>query len=93
MKVWQGIDHGILSQSGRVSRRSEKLAKVRNYEKLFPDGFPCPKAPPQLDEAVILRQQAAELRALADRGMSPGKHRAAATRLEDRAAQLEAEKL
>ena len=93
MKAWQGIDHGILSSSGRVSRRSEKLAKIRNYALLFPDGFPAPQAPAQLDEVVILRQQAAELRDLADRGMSPRKHRVAADRLEARAAQLEAEQL
>jgi len=88
MKAWQGIDHGVLSASGRVSRRSEKLAKARNYAILFPDGFPCPQPPPQPTQAEALYRQAAQLRELADRGMSPTKYRKKATKLEAEAARL-----
>jgi len=85
MKTPQGIDHGVLSPSGHVSKRSEKLAKERNYKLLFPDGFPCPQAPPQPEEARLLRRQATELRELAARGMHPRKYRTEADCLDAQA--------
>ena len=80
--TWQGIDHGVLSQSGHVSKRSERIMKARNYTALFPDGFPSPKPPPQPEEAVILRRKAGQLRELASRGMHPKKYNREADRLE-----------
>jgi hypothetical protein len=64
------IDHGILSPSGHVSRRSERLAKAEARRVLFPDGFPEPIRP-MVSERESLLRNAAQLRELAARGMKP----------------------
>lgn len=42
MEDWPILDHGILSPSGRVSRRAEKAAKERVRKELFGPGIPYP---------------------------------------------------
>ena len=76
------IDHSTLSPSGRVSKRTRRAAQERTRLELFgPDGLQRATTP-QPSKRERLLAQAAELRELADRGMSPRKHRKEATRLE-----------
>lgn len=74
------IDHSILSPSGRVSDRAREAALERNRRALFGDGLPFPSCRQPSERERLLRQ-AAELETLADRGMSPVKHRREAVRL------------
>lgn len=75
------IDHGTLSPSGHVSKRSRKLALERASKELFPDGMPGVVVPQPSEREYLLRK-AAELRGLADRGMHPISGRREAERLE-----------
>lgn len=86
------IDHSILSPSGRASQRARRAALQRAAEQLFPAGFWDPTQPSagaqlQARREALLRQ-AAELRALAARGMKPRAHRKQAAQLEAEAAAL-----
>jgi hypothetical protein len=88
------IDHGVLSPSGRVSKRARKAALERETAKLFPDRFwDDVHSDEQAKQKVIdaHRQAASQLRELAARGMSPRKHTREAARLEQLAADLEAQ--
>ena len=80
------------SPSGHMSKRARKAASERFHKMLWgPTGhMPEPQGPPPEPEAVCLRRQAAELRRLAEGGMSPRKYRREAERLEARAAELDA---
>ena len=86
------FDHGILSPSGRVSKRTSVatlkiLAQRVNDAKAEADQ--AGQAALEIQRPKFLRQYAADLRALADRGMRPKKHRALAAALEAEAKQLE----
>lgn len=81
------MDHGILSPSGKVSRRAERAAKERIRKELLPKGIPGPQEI-QISEKEYLLRRATELRMWADRGFRPRKHRKEADSLE-----LEANKL
>ena len=87
---WPSIDHGILSPSGRVSKRARRAALKREEARLFPPGFWSAPTPPitLLDRIACLLRAIANLRDLADRGMSPRKHRREADRLESEIARL-----
>ena len=75
-------DHSLLSPSGRTSKRARAQALERERVRLFgPDGLPWPQCP-QPSRADRLRQQAAELRKLAEGGMYPRKYRRKAAELE-----------
>lgn len=85
------IDHGILSPSGRVSKRSRKLAQARVVRQLWPNG--CTRediqgTAPQNDEKESLLRYARTLRDLASKGMHPRKYAKEAARLEALAAGL-----
>ncbi len=84
------LNHSEISPSGHVSKRTREARRKHNWQRLL-DADIGPKPPPQPTEAEALRKQAAQLRELADRGMSPTKHRRQAARLEDRAADLAAQ--
>ena len=76
------IDHGLLSPSGSVSKKSRAAALERARVELFgPAGLASPSCPQEPERAALLRK-AAELRDLAARGMSPRKYAKEATRLE-----------
>ena len=79
--TWPVTDHGILSPSGRVSKRSRAAALERARRELFGDGLK-PAPVPQPTEAEYLLRQAAELRALAARGMKPRAYLREAAQLE-----------
>jgi hypothetical protein len=81
------IDQGILSPSGRVSARARKQALERVRHELFGAGLETPKTVQPSEREALLRQ-AAELRELADRGMSPKKYRRRAEELEAKARSL-----
>ena len=68
------------SPSGGMSKRARMAARERLRRQLFGDGLPFPKAKQPTKKETLLRQ-ADELDALADRGMSPRKHRKEAARL------------
>lgn len=73
------------SPSGKVSGRAQAAAQNRLRESLFGEGgLQRPKTPqPEgTEKAELLRQQATELRNLADRGMRPKVHVREAERLE-----------
>ena len=78
------IDHGILSPSGKVSKRARKAALKRCAKELFPDDFVWPSTPQPTKRERLLRQ-AAELRALANRGMNTRKYNKEADKLEKEA--------
>ena len=88
--TWPACDHSGLSPSGRVSKRARAAWLAREAARLFPPGtFADTRRPENADEKrVRLLRTAAELRALADRGMKPRAHRRAAERLEAEAASL-----
>ena len=84
------IDHGLLSPSGRVSRRAREAFFKREAARLFA-GVDLSPPVPQPKESVKLRQHAAMLRELAGRGMRPRYHRKHAAIAEAQAIALEAE--
>ena len=76
------------SPSGRQSKRSKDAASKRLAKSLFGEkGLQRPTVTQPSDE-LVLRRRASELRGLADRGMSPRKHRKAADELEKKADRL-----
>ena len=75
------FDHGILSPSGRVSKRARKAALARAAKDIFPDGLARPTCL-QLTMREQLLSQAQNLRALAARGMRPRAFIKEAERLE-----------
>lgn len=82
------IDHGILSPSGRVSKRFAAASKERARVELFgPAGLAHPRAA-QPDARESLLRQAQELRGLASRGMKPRAYVKQAEALEARAARM-----
>lgn len=90
------IDHSILSPSGRVSKRARKAALAREHARLFPPGYfeDIARRDAERKEAERprwLRHTAADLRALASRGMQTRKLLREAARLEAEAERLEAE--
>lgn len=79
--TWPAIDHSLLSPSGHMSKRARKAADKREFERLFRGCSPLnPPVHQPLPRERDLRW-AAELEALAERGMSPRKHRKAAAAL------------
>ena len=71
----------LSSPSGRMSKRARKAADARLHDALFgPDGLQ--PGPLPVRTADDLRQRAADLRALAARGMRPRVHLREADRLE-----------
>ena len=74
----------LASPSGRISKHSLKRAQERIRQELFGLGLNYP-AVAQASERVKLLSQAAELRALANRGMKPRAYLAKAKELEDKA--------
>lgn len=88
------FDHGILSPPGHASKASrkviiDKLAKAVNEAYGAAEAEHAAKL--EAERAARLRQYAAELRALADRGMRPRVHRAKAAELEAEADRLDAD--
>ena len=84
--TWPCLDHGILSPSGRISKRAREAALERARKKLFGDGKKIePPAPDYSREAWLHR--AKEFRALAARGMKPRRHIKEAERCERLAAE------
>ncbi len=78
----------LSSPSGKMSKTARERANKRLSKSLFgEEGLQRPQTP-QPSEELVLRRQAVQLRDLADRGMSPRKNRAAATKLEERASTL-----
>jgi len=75
------VDHSLLSPSGHVSKRSREAALERTRRELFGDGLAYPSIT-QPTKVESLRQQAARLRDLAERGMKPRAYRKQAERLE-----------
>ena len=84
------IDHTILSPNGRVSKRAREAALKREHDRLFPPGFWDAPEKSEAERAAEKRERllrsAANLRELADRGMSPRKFRKEAEKLEAEAA-------
>jgi hypothetical protein len=91
--IRESIDHGLLSPSGRVSKRARKSAMDRAWAALFPPGFwDKPTATPEvaaLETIKRYRRSAAELRELAARGMSCRKFIREAVALETMADSIE----
>jgi hypothetical protein len=79
----------LTSPSGQMSARARAAAEERLRQSLFGKEGLQPEAVAQPTEQVALLRQAQELRDLADRGMSPVKHRRMADELEARAKALE----
>jgi hypothetical protein len=90
---WPSIDHSLCSPNGSMSKAARERAEKRETARLFaPWGGHMPRPTcPQPTPAERNRRQAAELRALADRGMCPRKYRKEAARLEAEADRLTAE--
>lgn len=86
------IDHTILSPNGRVSKAAREAALRREAARLFPPGYWDPPAKTEAqvaeEKAAALERSAADLRALAARGMTPRKFTKAAERLEAEASTL-----
>jgi len=91
-------DHGLLSPSGRISKRARDAALKREGERLFgPGGINAylHEASEEAHQAMqptereALLQQAGRLRDLANRGMHPRKYKREAERLEQEAANIE----
>ena len=86
------IDHGLLSPSGRMSKRARAAANARMARELFPNGLPRPKcALTAAARRAVLLQKAADFRHYAACGMHPRKYAKEAARLEAEAASLETE--
>jgi hypothetical protein len=81
------IDHGLLSPSGKVSKRARKAFLDREVARLF-DGCDLDPAVPQPSERDRLLAHAARLRDMADRGMSSKRYRRLAAEAEAQAAAL-----
>ncbi len=77
------------SPSGHMSRRALKAAQDRLGRQLFPDGMPAPAGPAQPSVAAYKRQEAAQLRDLAARGMKPRAYMMKAAWLEAEAAAID----
>ncbi len=70
--TWPSIDHGILSPSGKMSKRVRENYLERFRVELFGEkGMPSPGLPEQPSKRDRLLREATELRALAARGMKP----------------------
>lgn len=92
------FDHGILSPSGRISKRGRDAAIKRLADRLWPDGCTrediCGKDPEPTEEERLaaergyLLAQAKRLRDLANLGMSRRKFNKEAERLEKLAAEI-----
>ena len=86
------IDHIILSPSGHCSKRAREAALKREHDRIFPPGFwnePEPTEEQQKQaKAQLLLASAANLRELANRGMTPRKFRKAADKMEAEAHSL-----
>lgn len=91
-RVLDDFDHGILSPSGRESKRSRK-AVLDKLGKTVNEAMAAAEAQNRADleakHPQYLRQYEAELRALADRGMRPKAHRTKAAELEAEADQID----
>lgn len=86
-----GLDHGILSPSGKVSKRAREAALERAARDIFgPEGL-RPEPPKMESEIENLERRAATLRGLAQRGMKPKAYRAEADALEAEAMRLRRE--
>lgn len=91
-KVLDDFDHGILSPSGRISKRARELHLKRTVDRLWPNG--CTRedihgsGPMQPTKKEKLLSQAVKLRDLASRGMSTKKFNREADRLEEEASKL-----
>ena len=91
------IDHSLISPNGRLSKRAKAGAIARHQAEV--DAWWARKYPPpnaetvaakaRADKALSLRCSAANLRALAARGMSARKFTKAADAMDAEAAQLE----
>lgn len=94
--TWPSIDHGLLSPSGRMSKRARKQAEQREWDKLFgkDSGFEgwTRKPPTNSEKATTLRRSAAWLRHLASLGVHVRSYPKAATKLEAEADKLGANK-
>ena len=78
-------DHGMLSPSGHVSKRSRDAALERARVELFgTEGLQRPPVP-QPSEVEYLRRKASELRGLAQRGMKPRAYKRKADELDAQA--------
>ena len=53
------IDNGLLSPSGRVSKRARQASNERVRRELFGDGMPFPSLPPQPSKRESLLRHAA----------------------------------
>ncbi len=86
MATFPSIDHGILSPSGRCSKRAREAALKREADRLFQPGtfdVATPsEAQQRADKVAGLLRTAAHLRALAERGMRPIAYRREARKLE-----------
>lgn len=86
------IDHTLLSPNGRVSKRARAAMIARETARLFPPGWndePVDEAAVRANRAKSLRGSAANLRALAAKGMSKRKFLREAERLEQEANALD----
>ena len=80
----------LSSPNGSMSNRAKQAAVQRLGTALFgPNGLQKGSTPQPGKKETLLRQ-AAELRGLANRGMSPARHNREAQRLEEEAATLDA---
>lgn len=90
------IDHGLLSPSGRASKRARVYLEAdyaKRAQAWFDEKHPPPSAEDVARKATAervasLKASAANLRALADRGMCVRKYRKEAARLEAEAESL-----
>ena len=82
------IDHGLLSPSGRISKRARAAALQREATRLFAGVILQPPIP-QPTQQEQYRQQAKRLRDLSDRGMKRRAYAKEANRLETLAAELD----
>ncbi len=93
--TWPSIDHGVLSPSGRVSKRARKAKLAIEHAKLFPPGYWDKSVLTAAQEAVRAalqqRRHATRLTDLANRGMHPRKYKKEAARALAEAEALEAE--
>jgi len=84
------IDHGLLSPSGRMSKRARAAAMKRTALELFgPGGLARPGPPPQPTQRERLLREAAQCRDFAARGLTPRALLKQAERCERLAAELE----
>ena len=84
--TWLAVDHGILSPSGHVSKRSRKAALERARVELFGEKGLATLSAPQPTGVEYLFKRIGELEGLANRGMSPRKHRREAAKLLEKVA-------